>query len=153
MHMLNHASCVIPEVRRQITFQTCMMNWTISKGMLWRQKTWLTIKNSSEELGAWLKRWIVSEAWIYQHSILPSAFWPILVHATVESLEMKISSVPQKWLALPCSLTSNALYGTSNTLQQPFSGLTEDFKVARTREVSQHCEGKAATKFHLLGLR
>lgn len=56
MHMLNHASCVIPGVRRQITFQTCMMNWTISKGMLWRQKTWLTRSSAVSQAVGRLQR-------------------------------------------------------------------------------------------------
>lgn len=56
MHMLNHTSCVIPGVRRQITFQTCMMNWTISKGLLWRQKTWLTRSSAVSQVAGRLER-------------------------------------------------------------------------------------------------
>lgn len=46
---------------------------------------------------------------------------------TVESLERKISVFLRKWLGLPRSLR------TTSTLQMAFSGLTEEFKVARTR--------------------
>ncbi|KAL7849091.1 hypothetical protein SRHO_G00207140 [Serrasalmus rhombeus] len=53
---------------------------------------------------------------------------------TVESLERKISSFLHKCLGLPCSLNSTALYGTSNTLQLPFSGLTEEFGTRGTLE-------------------
>ncbi len=61
---------------------------------------------------------------------------------TVESLERKISGFLRKWLGLPRSLTSAALYGTSNILQLPFSGLTEEFKVVRTREALQYRDSR-----------
>lgn len=68
--------------------------------------------------------------------------WPLLVYTVpitiVKSLERKISSFLQKWLSLPHSLTSAALYRTSNTLQLLFSGLTEEFKVARPRKALQY---------------
>ncbi len=96
-----------------------------------------TIQKSNKELGAWLTKIDKSslpgkfKAWIYQHSILPRVLWPLLVYAvpmtTVESLERKISGFLRKWLGLPCSLTSAALYGTSNILQLRFSGPTEEF--------------------------
>lgn len=85
------------------------------------------IQKSSEELGAWLTKVDKPglpgrfKAWIYQHSI---------------------SSFLRKWLGLPHSLASAALYGTNNTLQLPFSGLTEEFKVARTREALQYRDSK-----------
>ncbi|MCI4390737.1 hypothetical protein PGIGA_G00126150 [Pangasianodon gigas] len=110
------------------------------------------IQKFSEELGAWLTKVDKSglpgrfKAWIYQHSILPRVLWPLLVYAvpltTVESLERKISGFLRKWLGLPRSLTSAALYGTNNTLQLPFSGLTEEFKVARTREALQYRDSR-----------
>ncbi len=61
---------------------------------------------------------------------------------TVESLKRKISGFLRKWLGLPRSLTSAALYGTSNILQLPFSGLTEEFKVVRTREALQYRDSR-----------
>lgn len=86
------------------------------------------------------------KAWIYQHTILPRILWPLLVYTvpitTVESLERKISGFLRKWLGLPRSLTSAALYGASNSLQLPFSGLTEEFKVAHTREALQYRDSK-----------
>lgn len=88
----------------------------------------------------------IFKAWIYQHSILPWVLWPLLVYAvpttTVESLERKISGFLRKWLGFPRSLTSADLYGTSNTLQQPFSGLTEEFKVALTIEAPQYRDSR-----------
>ncbi|KAK1789677.1 hypothetical protein P4O66_015578, partial [Electrophorus voltai] len=110
------------------------------------------IQKSNDELGACLTKVDKSglpgrfKAWLYQHSILPRVLWPLLVYevplTTVDSLERKISSFLQKWLGLPQSLTSAALYGTSNILQLPFSGLTEEFKVAHTREVLQHRDSR-----------
>nr|XP_061841396.1 uncharacterized protein LOC133622576 [Nerophis lumbriciformis] len=110
------------------------------------------IQKSTEELGGWLTKVDKSglpgrfKAWIYQHSILPRVLWPLLVYAvpvtTVESFERKISSFLRKWLGLPRSLNSAALYGTSNILQLPFSGLTEEFKVARTREALQYRDSR-----------
>lgn len=61
---------------------------------------------------------------------------------TVESLERKISGFFRKGQGLSHSLTSVALYGTSNTLRLPFSGLTEEFKVARTREALQYRDSR-----------
>nr|XP_061817543.1 uncharacterized protein LOC133607102 [Nerophis lumbriciformis] len=110
------------------------------------------IQKSTEELGGWLTKVDKSglpgrfKAWIYQHSILPRVLWPLLVYAvpvtTVESFERKISSFLRKWLGLPRSLNSAALYGTSNILQLPFSGLTEEFKVACTREALQYRDSR-----------
>ncbi|KAK1786543.1 hypothetical protein P4O66_002996 [Electrophorus voltai] len=101
------------------------------------------IQKSNDKLGAWLTKVDKSglpdrfKAWIYQHSILPRVLWPLLVYevplTTVESLERKISSFLRKWLGFTQSLTSTALYGTSNILQVPFSVLIEEFKVARTK--------------------
>lgn len=47
-------------------------------------------------------------------------------------------------VGLPCCFSSATLYGTSNTLQLPFSGLTEKFKVAHTREVLQYRDQKVS---------
>ena len=86
------------------------------------------------------------KTWIYQHSILPRILWPLLVYSvpitTVEVMERKISSYLRRWLGLPRSLSSAALYGRSNTLQLPFSGLTEEFMVTRTREALQYRESR-----------
>lgn len=58
----------------------------------------------------------------------------------MESLGRRINSFLHKWLGFPhCSA---ALYGTSNTLQLPFSSLTEEFKVACTREVLQYWDSR-----------
>ncbi|XP_063050368.1 uncharacterized protein LOC134445223 [Engraulis encrasicolus] len=95
-------------------------------------KTWLAAVDRSGLPGKF-------KAWIYQHGILPRLLWPLLMYqvpvTTVETLERNISQFLRRWLGLPKSLSCIALYGHTNKLQLPFSGLTEEFKVTRAREV------------------
>ena len=97
--------------------------------------TWLTTIDKSGLPGKF-------KAWIYQHGVLPRILWPLLVYevpiTTVEALEKSISQFLRRWLGLPRSLSSIALYGHSTKLQLPFSGLTEEFKVTRTREAMMY---------------
>lgn len=85
------------------------------------------------------------KVWIYQHAILPMVLWPLLPYdvpkSTVDALEKKISSYLRRWLGVPRSMSSAALYGSTNTLQLPFSGLSEEFVVTRTREASTETPG------------
>ena len=53
---------------------------------------------------------------------------------TIIAME-KISSYLRRWLGLLWSLSSIALYGSTNTLQLPFKGLMEEYMVTKTREV------------------
>ncbi|XP_061589349.1 uncharacterized protein LOC133454644 [Cololabis saira] len=108
-------------------------------------KNTAALQATSEELGSWLKAVDKSglpgkfKAWIYQHGILPRLLWPLLVYdvpmTTVECFERKVSSFLRKWLGLPRSLSSIALYGRNNKLKLPFSSLMEEFMVTRAREV------------------
>ncbi|KAL7874517.1 hypothetical protein SRHO_G00054870 [Serrasalmus rhombeus] len=79
------------------------------------------------------------KAWVYQNGVLPRILWPLLVYAvpisTVETLERKVSNRPRRWLGLPKSLSSIALYGCNNKLQLPFKSLEDEFKVKRAKEV------------------
>ncbi|XP_075343502.1 uncharacterized protein LOC142401936 [Odontesthes bonariensis] len=103
------------------------------------------LQATSEELGTWLRAVDKSglpgkfKAWLYQHGILPRLLWPLLVYnvpiTTVECFERKVSSFLRKWLGLPRSLSSIALYGRNNKLKLPFSSLTEEFMAPRAREV------------------
>ncbi|XP_063050108.1 uncharacterized protein LOC134444859 [Engraulis encrasicolus] len=103
------------------------------------------LQATTEELGTWLTAVDKSglpgkfKAWLYQHGILPRLLWPLLVYnvpiTTVECFERKVSSFLRKWLGLPRSLSSVALYGRNNKLELPFSSLTEEFMVTRAREV------------------
>ncbi|XP_073696141.1 uncharacterized protein [Garra rufa] len=107
-----------------------------------------SIKATNQDLEAWLA--VVDKsglpgkfkAWIYQHGILPRILWPLLVYevpiSTVESFEMRISRFLRRWLGLPRSLSSIALYGRNNKLKLPMSSLSEEFMVTRSREVLQY---------------
>ena len=107
-----------------------------------------SIRSTCDQLDNWLKAVEKSglpgkfKAWIYQHGILPRILWPLLVYAvplsTVETLERKVSSYLRRWLGLPRSLSSIALYGHNNKLQLPFKSLEEEFKVTKSREVVQY---------------
>ncbi|XP_034552669.1 LOW QUALITY PROTEIN: uncharacterized protein LOC117822130 [Notolabrus celidotus] len=109
-----------------------------------------SIRATNQELEAWLTAVDKSglpgkfKAWIYQHGILPLILWPLLVYdvpiSTVEGFERRVSRFLLKWLQLPRSLSSIALYGQNNKLKLPFSSLNEEFMVTRTREVLQYRE-------------
>ena len=75
------------------------------------------------------------KAWIYQQGILPRLLWPLLMYQVqitiVEGFERNISQFLHRWLDLLKSLSCIALYGYTNKLQPPFSGLTEEFKFKR----------------------
>ena len=51
----------------------------------------------------------------------------------VEAIEKKISSYTQKWLGLPPSLTSVALYIKSARLRLLLKAITEEYKVGKVR--------------------
>ncbi|XP_029958217.1 uncharacterized protein LOC115396474 [Salarias fasciatus] len=107
-----------------------------------------SIKTTCAELDGWLKAAEQSglpgkfKAWLYQYGILPRILWPLLVYdvplSTVETLERKVNSHLRRWLGLPRSLSSAALYGYSNKLQLPLKSLEEEFTVTKTRAVLQY---------------
>lgn len=78
---------------------------------------------TSNDLVTWLKAVDKSglpgkfKAWIYQHGILPRLLWPLLIYeislTIVEGFERKISQSLRRWLGLPRSLSSIALFGHS----------------------------------------
>ncbi|XP_061747756.1 uncharacterized protein LOC133545995, partial [Nerophis ophidion] len=100
-------------------------------------ETWLTVVDKSGLPGKF-------KAWIYQHGILPRILWPLMVYkvpiSTVEGFEMRVSRFLRRWLGLPRSLSSIALYGHNNKLKLPISSLSEEFMVTRSRELLQYRE-------------
>lgn len=110
------------------------------------------VQSTCQELDSWLRAVDRSglpgkfKAWIYQHGILPRILWPLLVYevpiSTVETLERKVSACLRRWLGLPRSLTSIALYGNTTKLQLPIKSLEEEFKVTRTREVLMYRDSR-----------
>ncbi|KAL3972927.1 tetraspanin-7 [Sarotherodon galilaeus] len=99
-----------------------------------------SIQATNEDLETWLSSVDKSglpgkfKAWIYQHGILPQILWPLLVYevpiSTVEGFEMRISRF----------LRSITLYGHNNKLKLPFSSLSKEFMVSRSRELLQYRE-------------
>ena len=113
------------------TFDCSLRDTASIQATITKLETWLSVVDKSGLAGRF-------KAWLYQHGILPRILWPLLVYevtiSTVETLERKISSYLRRWLGLPRSLTSAALYSRRNKLQLPFSSLEEEFRVSRTRE-------------------
>lgn len=62
--------------------------------------------------------------------------------AVDKTLERRVSNHLRRWLGLPKSLSSIALYGHHNKLQLPFKSLEEEFKVTRAREVVQYRDSR-----------
>lgn len=81
--------------------------------------------------------------------LILSILLPLLVYEvtmlTVEILERKINCYLQRWLGLPRSLTSAALYGKSNKLQLSISCLRKEFKVSLTRKALVYRDSKVAS--------
>ncbi|XP_076844394.1 uncharacterized protein LOC143489330 [Brachyhypopomus gauderio] len=106
------------------------------------------LQQTKAELTSWLTAIDKSglpgkfKAWMYQHGVLPRLLWPLLVYevpmSMVEMLERNISQFLRRWLGLPRSLSSIALYGHSTMLQLPISGIVEEFKVTRARELMMY---------------
>ncbi|TWW79887.1 hypothetical protein D4764_10G0009170 [Takifugu flavidus] len=71
--------------------------------------------------------------------------------STVEMLEQNISQFLRRWLGLPRSLSSIALYGHSTMLQLPISGLSEEFMVTRARELMMYRDS-SGTKVATAGI-
>ena len=86
------------------------------------------------------------KAWIYQHGVLPRLLWPLLIYevpiTAVESLEKTISQFLRRWLGLPRSLSSIALYSKATKVQLPLSSVVEEFKITRAREVMLYRDSK-----------
>ena len=75
--------------------------------------------------------------WCLQFGLLPRLMWPLMIYEVamthVEAMERRISVMCQKWLGVPKSFSTVALYGSSNKLSLPLKALTEDFKVGKAR--------------------
>ena len=115
-----------------------------SLGKWFYTKDQAAIKGIGGDLDDWLRKIDKSglpgmfKAWLYQHAILPRILWPLMLYevaiTTVEGMERKISGYLRRWLGLPKSLSSAALYETTNAIQLPFRGFKVEFVVTRTRE-------------------
>lgn len=60
--------------------------------------------------------------------------------STISDLERRVSRYLRRWLGLPKSLSSIALYGNTCKLRLPLKSIEEEFKVLHAREVLQSQE-------------
>ena len=60
----------------------------------------------------------------------------------MESLEKTISQFLRRWLGLPRSLSSIALYSKATKVQLPLNSVVEEFKITRAREVMLYRDSK-----------
>ena len=77
------------------------------------------------------------KAWIMEHMLLPRTMWPLMIYAfpatKVEKIQQLFTASVKKWLGIPKSLSTDALYSTSMKLQLPYSSVVEEVKAAKTR--------------------
>lgn len=66
------------------------------------------------------------KAWTCRHRILPRILWPLLLYefpiSTISDQERRISRYLRRWLSLPRSLSSIALYGNTDTPPEIYRG-------------------------------
>ena len=86
------------------------------------------------------------KAWIVQHMMMPRLMWPLSIYnvplTTVEWLQGKITSALKKWLKLPRSLSSACFYSKSSKLKLPYTGLVEEYKATKARNLVTLQESK-----------
>ena len=113
----------------------CLEKWFTIDG-----KDTTMIHDMSDQVEAWLKEVDKSglpgrcETWCYQHGILPRLIWPISIYdvplTTIERLKGKVSTFLRKWLSLPKSISSIALYNKGCVLHLPITFIVEEYKVS-----------------------
>jgi hypothetical protein len=77
------------------------------------------------------------KTWILQFGLMPRIQWPLLVYdiplTPVKRMEQMVNVRLRKWLGVPRSFNTNALYATSFALALPLTSLVEEYKVGKTR--------------------
>lgn len=77
------------------------------------------------------------KAWCFPFGLLPRLLWPLQVYEVtmtrVETMERSIRSYRRKWLGVPRTLTSVALYSSSVKFQLQMTSLLEERKVTKAR--------------------
>ncbi len=75
--------------------------------------------------------------WCYQFGLLPRVMWQLMVYdiplSPVERIEKKVSSHVRRWLGVPRSFSTNALYASSFRLCLPITSLVEKYKATKIR--------------------
>ena len=86
------------------------------------------------------------KCWMYQFGLLPRIMWPLIMYdipmTAVEEAERLISKHIRRWLCLPPSTSSVALYATSTKLKLPIKSVVEEFKVGKCRTVVAMSESR-----------
>jgi len=77
------------------------------------------------------------KAWVYQFALMPRIQWPLLVYdiplSPVMRMEQMVNVKLRKWLGVPRSFNTNALYANSFAVSLPLTSLSEEYKVGKTR--------------------
>ena len=77
------------------------------------------------------------KVWLLQFVLLPRLLWPLTIYEmglpSVEEMERKINQYTRKWLGLPPSISSIALYTRSARLRLPLRSIVEEYKISKIR--------------------
>ena len=77
------------------------------------------------------------KVWCYQFGLLPRVLWQLAIYdiplSPVERMERKVSGHIRKWLGVPRSFATNALYASSFKLTLPVTSLIEEYKACKVR--------------------
>ena len=94
---------------------------------IYNVKNTAALLKTSGDIDTWLSKVDRSgfpgrfKVWLYRHSPLPRILWPILMYEVpmtiVIAFERRFSNYLQRWLDLPRTLSSAALYGTNYIFQ------------------------------------
>lgn len=79
------------------------------------------------------------KCWCLQFGLYPRIAWPLMMYEValtrVERIEQRCSVYIRKWLSLPKTLNSTAIFGRSGQLQLPITSIVEEYKAGKVRTV------------------
>jgi len=79
----------------------------------------------------------MSHAPCYQFGLLPRVLWQLAIYdvppSSVEQMERKVIAYIRRWLGVPRSFATNALYASSFKLTLPITPLVEEYKTGKIR--------------------
>ena len=75
------------------------------------------------------------KVWLLQFIVLPRLLWPLIIYEmglpSVEEMKRKINQYTRKWLGLPPSISSIALYSRSARMRLPLRSIVEEYKISK----------------------
>ena len=84
------------------------------------------------------------KAWIMEHMLLPRTMWPLMIYSfpatKVEKVQQLFTASLKRWLGIPKSLSTEALYSTTMKLQLPYSSVIEEVKAAKARVLTTYTQ-------------